>query len=182
MKLFRKHLTPEQLGAAIYEHLRAHLASDDELSISTLLRNIERLEETLPEQHQGAIMVGTMFGATMAIERSTGRWVSRRVIQGMHNEFFNHIREQGASFAQVKDWEKIVLDQGEQYRAAMEGFEEELEPPWKLGRLFLWNIIGEEEYVATQIKSATLFLLAARDAAQSLMNKYGPSLVIDVSL
>lgn len=182
MKLFRKHLTPEQLGAAIYEHLRAHLASDDKLSISALLRDIERVEETLPEQHQGAIMVGTMFGATMAIERSTGSWVSRRIVQGMHDEFFNHLREQGASSGQVSDWKKTVLDQNEQYRVAMEGFEEDLEPPWKLGRLFLWNIIGEEEYVAAQIKSATLFLLAARDAAQSLTNKYGPSLVIDGSL
>jgi hypothetical protein len=182
MKLFRKHLTPEQLGAAIYEHLRAHLASDDDLSIGALLREIGRQEESLPEQHQGAIMIGTMFGAAMAIERSTSQWVSRRITEGMHREFTSHLREQGASPDQIRDWERIVSEQNQQYRATIEGFDEDLEPPWKLGRLFLWNIIGDEEYIASQIKSATMFLLAARDAAQSLVNKYGPSLVIDVTL
>jgi len=182
MKLFRKHFTPEELGAVIYEHLRAHLASDDELSIMKFLRDIERVEENLPEQHQGAIMVGTMFGAVMAIERSTTRWISRRLTEGMHREFFSHLREQGASEAQVRDWEQIISDHYQLYRSTLEGFDEESEPPWKLGRAFLWNIIGAEEYIVSQIKHATLFLLAARDAAQSLLNKYGPTLVIDVTL
>jgi hypothetical protein len=182
MKLFKKHLTPEQLGAAIYEHLRAHLASDDELSIAALARLLHRSEEDLPEQHQGAIMVGTMFGAVMAIERSSGRWVSRRITEGMHREFYRHLREQGASEQQVRDWEQIVVDHDRLYRASLEGFDEEGEPPWKLGRQFLWNVIGAEEYVAAEIKDSTLFLLSARDAAQSLLNKYGPSLVTDVTL
>ncbi len=179
MKLFRKNLTPEELGATIYEKLRAHLASDDELSISSLLRKLCRREEDLPEQHQGAIMIGTMFGAVMAIERSSSRWIARRITEGMHREFFAHLREQGASAAQVRDWDQIVVDHEMAYRKTLVGYDEAGEPPWRLGREFLWNIIGAEEYVAAQIKEATLFLLQALDVAQSLMNKYGPTLVLD---
>jgi hypothetical protein len=179
MKLFRKNLTPEELGAIIYEKLRAHLASDDELSISSLLSKLPRREEDLPDQHQGAIMIGTMFGALLAIERSTSRWTAKRITDGMHREFFAHLREQGASPVQVKEWEQIVDDHYALYRPALEGYEEGGEAPWRLGRQFLWNIIGAEEYVATQIKEATLFLLQALDVAQSLMNKYGPTLILD---
>ena len=39
--------------------------------------------------------------------------------------------------------------------------------------------MGEEEYVAKSIKAATLFIHAARDAAQDLMNKYGPTLELN---
>ncbi len=179
MKLFRKNLTPEELGSVIYEKLRAHLASDDELSISSLLRKLSRREEDLPEQHQGAIMIGTMFGAVMAIERSTSTWTARRITGGMHREFFAHLREQGASPSQVRDWEQIVGVHETAYRKTLEGYDESGEPPWRLGREFLWNIIGSEEYVANQIKESTLFLLQALDVAQSLMNKYGPALVLD---
>lgn len=179
MKLFRKNLTPEELGAIIYEKLRAHLASDDELSISSLLAKLGRREEDLPEQHQGAIMVGTMFGAVMAIERSTSRWIAKRIMEGMHKEFFSHLSEQGASASQVRDWDQIVVVHEMAYRKTLEGYDEGGEPPWRLGREFLWNIIGSEEYVATQIKEATLFLLQALDVAQSLMNKYGPTLILD---
>jgi hypothetical protein len=179
VKLFRKNLTPEELGATIYEKLRAHLASDDELSIGALLRKLARREEELPDQHQGAFMVGTMFGAVIAIERSTSSWNAKRITDGMHREFFAHLREQGASASQVKDWEQIVNDHYAVYRTALEGYDEGGEPPWRLGRQFLWNIIGAEEYVATQIKEATLFLLQALDVAQSLLNKYGPTLILE---
>jgi hypothetical protein len=179
VKLFRKNLTPEELGGVIYEKLRAHLASDDDLSIGALLRKLTRREEDLPEQHQGAIMIATMFGAVIAIERSTSRWIAKRITEGMHREFFAHLREQGASPEQVKDWEQIVDEHYALYRAALEGYEEGGEPPWRLGRQFLWNLIGAAEYVAAQIKEATLFLLQALDVAQSLMNKYGPTLLLE---
>jgi hypothetical protein len=179
VKLFRKNLTPEELGAIIYEKLRAHLASDDELSISALLGKIERREEDLPEQHQGAIMIGTMFGAGIAIERSTSRWIAKRILDGLQREFLAHLKEQGASANQIKDWEQIVRAHFAVYRKALEGYDEAGEPPWRLGRELLWNIIGAEEYVATQIKESTLFLLEALDVAQSLMNKYGPTLILE---
>ncbi len=179
MKLFRKNLTPEELGAIIYEKLRAHLASDDELSISALLGKLSRREEELPEQHQGAIMIGTMFGAVMAIERSTSRWTAKRIAAGMQKEFLAHLREQGASDVQVREWDSIIRAHESAYRQTLEGYDESGEPPWRLGREFLWNIIGSEEYVAAQIKEATLFLLQALDVAQSLMNKYGPTLILD---
>ena len=165
----------------IYEHLRTRLASDDPLSITALLERLGRAESELPEQHQGAIMVGVMFGAVLAIERSTTRWIARRIADGMSKEFAVHLREQGASSQQVVDWQQVVVDHSMLYRHALEGYDESLEPPWKLGRQYLWLIIGTEEYVAAEIKEATLFLLQARDVAQSLMNRYGPSLITDPS-
>ena len=37
---------------------------------------------------------------------------------------------------------------------------------------------GSEEYFAMSVKIATLYILAARDASQLLLNEYGPSLAI----
>lgn len=179
MKLFRKHLTPEDLGALIYEQIRLRLASEDALSIAALLRTIERDPESLPEQHVGAVMVGSMFGAMLAVERSTSAWIADRISRGMQREFDRHLREQGASDAQIVEWEAIIADQFLLYRSALDGYEG-FEPPWKLGRLFFWNIIGAEEYVAPAIRHATLYLLAIRDAAQDLVNEHGPGLVVNV--
>lgn len=179
VKLFRKHMTPEDLGALLYEEIRHHLASEDDLSISALLRNISRTVDDVPEHHVGAIMVGAMFGAAMAIERSTSRWIADRIIDGMHREFCRHLHEQGATPEQVIDWESIIADHFLVYRSALEGYEG-YEPPWKLGRTFFWNIVGAEEYVAPAIRQATLYLLSVRDAAQELVNEYGPRLVVHV--
>ena len=66
----------------------------------------------------------------------------------------------------------------DEYRKCLEGYEG-FEPPWKLGRLFLWNITGEEKYHAISIKIATLYLLEARDVCQSLINEHGPTLVMN---
>ena len=180
MKLFRKHITPEELGALIYERIRQHLASSDALSIASLLKRLRHEPETLPEQHVGAIMVGSMFGAVLAVERSTSRWIADRIITGMQREFTRHLREQGATAEQARDWEAIVCDHFLAYRSALDGYEG-YEPPWKLGRLFYWNIVGLEEYVAPCIKEATLHLLAVRDSIQDLVNDYGPRLVVHVS-
>jgi hypothetical protein len=179
MRLFKKRLTPEELGGMIYEHLRTRLASSGPLSIAELLERLRRVEATLPEQHQGAIMVGVMFGAILAIERSTTRWIARRIIDGMHREFGEHLREQGASLQQTVEWQQMAVEQERLYRHLLEGYDEALEPPWKLGRQLLWNMTGAHEYVAVEIKEATLFLLEARDVAQSLLNQYGPTLITE---
>lgn len=180
MKLFRKHITPEELGTLIYERIRQHLASSGRLSIAALLERLRHAPENLPEQHVGAIMVGSMFGAVLAIERSTSRWIADRVVAGMQREFSRHLREQGASTEQALDWEAIVGDHFLAYRSALEGYEG-YEPPWKLGRLFYWNIVGVEEYVAPCIKEATMHLLGIQDSIQELVNDYGPTLVVNVS-
>jgi hypothetical protein len=180
VNLFRKHITPEELGALIYEKIRQHLASSDRLSIDGLLQRLRHDARNLPEQHVGAIMVGSMFGAVLAIERSTTRWIADRIIAGMQREFTRHLREQGASPEQAREWEAIICDHFLAYRSAMEGYEG-YEPPWKLGRLFYWNIVGLEEYIAPCIKEATLHLLAIQDSIQELVNDYGPRLVVHVS-
>jgi hypothetical protein len=180
VRLFRKHLTPEQLGALIYEDIRRRLSSENDLSIDALLGKLGRRADGLPEQYVGAVMVGSMFGAILAIERSTSRWIADRIIDGMQREFARHLEEQGANPDQVLEWESIIADHFLVYRSALEGYEG-YEPPWKLGRLFFWNIIGVEEYVAPAIRQATLYILAIRDAAQDLVNEYGPSLVVQIS-
>lgn len=171
----RKRHTPEQLGALMYEALRALLSSEEELSISHLAEHLREHDEMLDEHFPGEVMIGCMFAANLALERSTAPWVAERVLGGITAEFLNHLREQGATDAQVAEWETTLRGRFSEFERALDGYEG-YEPPWRLGRRFLWFLTGDEHHLALAVKDATLFLLRARDAAQELVNLYGPTL------
>ncbi len=178
MRLFRKHHTPGEVGAMVYETIRAGLASDGELSVRRLLETLDLDPGRLHEQYVGEIMIGSMFGGALAVERSTSPWMAQQICNGMTAEFLQHLKEQGADDAQVSEWEVIAKARFLEYRNCLEGYEG-YEPPWKLGRQFFWNVSGVEEYVAMSIKIATLYLLAIRDMCQSVINQYGPTLAVN---
>ena len=178
MKLFRKHCTPEELGARVYEALRAGMASDGELSLQRLLGALDVSSNELQEQYVGEVMIGAMLAATLAIERSTSAWMGEQISQGMINDFLLHLSEQGASLRQIEEWRTVVRARFDEFRRIMKGYEG-LEPPWKLGRQFYWNMSGREEYLAMNIKISTLYLLEAVDHAQEIVNLYGPTVVVD---
>ncbi len=178
MKLFRKNQTPEELGAKLYEALRAGMASETELSVERFVGSLDMPPDTLDEQYVGEVMIGAMFAAQLAVERSTWQGLARQISRGMYDEFLLHLREQGASPVQIAEWETVAAARFTDYRASLEGYEG-FEPPWKLGRQFFWAIVGTKEYRALPIKIATYYLLEARNVAQHLMNQYGPTLVVD---
>jgi len=166
-------MSPARLGSLLYEALRSGMESDGDLSMGPFLRSLER---PVGEQHEGEIMVGLMFGAVMAIERSATPHVSDEIIAGMKLAFLQHLEDQGASAIQRAEWETVVADHFLTYRHCIENYSG-FEPPWKLGRQFFWNLIGEEDHAAMLVKISTLYLLAARDHCQELLNEYGPSLL-----
>ena len=178
MKLFRKHCTPEELGARLYEALRAGMASSNDLSLERYVNSLGFSTGDLQDQYVGEVMIGAMFAAIMAIERSTSRWIGEQIRKGMVSDFLRHLKEQGASESQIGEWKTILNIRFDEYQTSLEGYEG-LEPPWKLGRQFYWNMIGTEEYQAMSIKISTLYLLEARDAAQELLNLYGPTILVD---
>lgn len=180
VKLRRKSRTPREFGAILYELMRREVESAGPLSMGGFVGRLGGSGARLHEQYAGGVMVGVMFAATLAIGRSTTAWVSRETIRGMRGEFSRHLAEQGASAAQVREWEGVVRRHFGTYRASLLDYEE-LEPPWRCGRQFLWHITGTQSYDARQIKEATLYLLAARDFAQVVVNRYGPRIVLDVS-
>ncbi|HCV43408.1 MAG TPA: hypothetical protein DGH68_07975 [Bacteroidetes bacterium] len=177
MKLFRKQIRPTELGALVYESLRKGMESADELSMDQFLRGLDKDAGEISEQYAGEIMVGLMFGAVLAVERSASARVAELIISGMKIEFFRHLEEQGANPIQRAEWEIILADRFLSYRQCLENYSG-FEPPWKLGRQFYWNLIGTEEHVAMLIKISTLYLLAARDICQEILNEYGPSLLV----
>ena len=177
MKLFRRHYSPDEVGGMIYETLRAGMASDGDLSVKVLIENLDRTEANLQDQYVGEIMIGAMFGATLAIDRSTSAWIAQHICHGMHQEFYTHLAEQGASEEQVIEWRVVVQERFQEYRRCLEQYEG-FEPPWKMGRQLFWNLTGAEEYLAMSIKIATLYVLAARDAVQPVLNQYGPSIAV----
>jgi hypothetical protein len=177
MRLFRRHYSPEEIGAMVYETLRAGMASDGDLSVRTLIENLDRTESDVEEQYVGEIMIGAMFGATLAIDRSTSPWIAEQICRGTQQEFYTHLAEQGASEEQVLEWRAVVQERFQEYRRCMEQYQG-FEPPWKMGRQLFWNLTGTEEYLAMSIKIATLYVLAARDAVQPVLNQYGPSIAL----
>lgn len=176
MTLFKKHIRPGDLGTILYEELRKGMASDSDLSMDGFLRSLDKDVSEVDEQYAGEIMVGLMFGATMAIERFASAHVAEQIMAGMKLEFFRHLEEQGADDTQRGEWETILADRFLGYRQTLEDYSG-FEPPWKLGRQFYWNLIGAEEHIAMLIKISTLYLLTARDKCQELLNKYGPLVV-----
>lgn len=153
------------------------MESKSDLSIDEFLRSLDRDIRQVNEQYAGEIAVGLMFGAVIAIERSASERVAVEIISGMKLEFLRHLEEQGANAIQRAEWEIILADRFLGYRQCLENYSG-FEPPWKLGRQFYWNLIGEEEHVAMLIKISTLYLLAARDKSQELLNKYGPLVLV----
>src|SRR5436309_11493983 len=94
LRLFKKHIRPEDLGGLLYEELRKGMESNSDLSIDGFLRSLDRDLAEANEQYAGEIMVGLMFGAVMAIERSASVHVAEQIISGMKVEFLQHLEEQ----------------------------------------------------------------------------------------
>jgi hypothetical protein len=177
--MMRKHLTPETLGALLYETLREAVASTEELAVGKLLSRLEIEEETLPRQYVGEIMAGCLYAATLAVERSASEWIGQRIVAGMKEEFVSHLREQGATPQQVQQWKGVVDRHFVEYGLSMEDYEG-LEPPWKLGRQLLQNFSGRDDHPALSVKHATEYLVTMQTLAQQVLNDYGPRL--DTSL
>ena len=176
-----KSTSAGELGTALYEHLRAALEGDGPLSLSSLFAALTQRGMEADLNFAGEAMIGAMFGAAIATDRSTTSVMGREILEGMTREFNSHLREQGASAEQQVEWLVILKDRFQAFRTAMEGYDG-LEPPWKLGREFLWNLTGLEEYDALLIKRATGYLMDAVDAAQRLLNDLGPRLKLDPTL
>ena len=178
MRLFRKHHTPAEVGAIVYETLRSSLAAaSGPLTIGHLLGLLGRAEGNMPEMHVGEIVCGAMFAASIALERSVPRWMAAEILRGMRDELSRHLHEQGAADDQVAEWERILDARSAAYRESLADYDG-LEPPWKLGRAFLWNVTGERLYNALAIKHATHYILALRDRAQEAINAYGPTIEV----
>lgn len=178
MHIFQKNLRPADLGTAIYERLRKGMQSTDDLSMNGLLSGLEVLPEELDSQYIGEIMIGLMFGATLAIESHAGQRAAQQVIASMKAEFLSHLDEQGATSIQRAEWESVLADRFLAYRRSLDGYSG-FEPPWKLGRTFFWRIIGREVHIAMCVKICTLYLLAARDLCEQMLKEYGPRLQME---
>ena len=181
MRVFQRRKTPESFGALLYEALRAGLALPGPLSLEDFAGKLSDEGELLDDQHPGEIVVGAMYAATMAVDRSTQRSVADRIVAGMTGEFLRHLGEQGASTLEVGQWRSIMNAHFADYRDILIRYEE-LEPPWKFGRQLLWCLTGSEDHTALAVRDATQFLLAVRDAAQEVVNMHGPSLLLDTGV
>lgn len=177
MSLFQKNLSPSDLGAHLYETLRRSMQSDGELSMQHLLTGLELVPEELHPQYVGEIMVGLMFGATLAIESSATPRIANQIISALKAEFLSHLEEQGASPLQCAEWEAVLANRFLTYREALEGYTG-FEPPWKLGRALFWHIIGQEVHIAMCVKICTLYIMAARDVCTAILKEQGPRLTL----
>ncbi len=181
MGLFQKNLRPADLGIFIYERLRKGMQSSDDYSMANLLSGLEIAKGKLDEQHVGEIMIGLLFGATLAIESGASVPAAQQVVSSMKAEFLNHLHEQGATPIQKAEWEAVLADRFLTYRKCLEGYSG-FEPPWRLGRAFFWNIIGKEIHIAMSVKVCTLYLLAAKNMSTELLQELGPRLHMEPQL
>jgi len=179
MSPLRKHRTPEEFGALLYETIREAVAATRELSITGLLTGLQLQDGRLSEQYEGEIVIACLFGATMALERSTPFVIRQRITEGVQQEFIRHLAEQGASDGDCQEWRRVVRAQFAEYGDCVEGYEGE-ELPWKLGRQFLWHLTGGRDHVASSLRHAAQYILRARELAQRLINEHGPHLRLEL--
>jgi hypothetical protein len=171
-----ERLTPEELGASIYELLRTGLGDNGPLSMRHLSEDVAITNTDPNDQQAGEAMIGCLFGAVLAVERSTPPWICRRIRTGLETEFFRHLFEQGAAVPQVEEWRAIQAEHFVEYFKRLQGHQG-TEPPWELGRQFAWNLTGTEQTDELAIRRATLYILAARDLAQSHIDLHEPHLL-----
>lgn len=157
--------TDEELGALLYEHLRRQVAGDGVLSTETLRRALETSLVGVHDQFQGEAMLGCLFAAVLAIEETTPAARSSVVRAGLENEFYRHLREQGANDHQVEEWRAVLAEHFVEYFRSVQGH---TAPPLPadLGREFLWNLTGIEEEDPGLVEAATVYLMAARYVAR----------------
>jgi hypothetical protein len=179
MARLRKHLTPEEFGALLYETVREGVAATKELSMTGLLTGLELGDGLLSEQYEGEIVIACLFGATLALERSTPAVIRTRIVDGLQQEFVRHLGEQGALPEHCQEWREVFRAHFREYGVCLEGYDGD-EPPWKLGRQFLWHLTGRRDHAARSIRHAALYLLRARDLAQHLINEHGPRLRLEL--
>lgn len=174
--MFKKRHTPEELGSLIYESVRTEMEGDSSLSIRYLIEELGKDEAQLQEQYIGVVMIAGIFGAVLAIERSTPPWVCRRIRTGLETEFFKHLFEQGASSQEVEEWRAVQIEHFLGYFKAIEG-KNGGELPTELGWEFVWNLAGIEDDDEIVSQRAALYIMTARDHAQAIIDEHEPQLL-----
>ena len=174
--MFKKKYTPEELGALIYESVRSEMEGDAELSIHYFIEELGKQESELQEQYVGVVMIACLFGAVLAIERSTAPWVCRRIRTGLETEFFKHLFEQGASDQEVEEWRAVQAEHFLGYFKALEG-KSGGELPVELGWELVWNLAGVEDDDDLVAQRAALYVMASRDHTQRIIDEHEPNLL-----
>ncbi len=174
--MFRKRYTPEQFGAMLYEVLREGMAAEGPLSLRRLQDMLGVPQAHLRDQYVGEVMIGGMFGAVLAIERSTPPWLCRRIRSGLEREFFKHLFEQGAAEREAEEWQVVLFEHFVLYFKTMPPGETEVSR--ELGRRFFLHIAGMEPPDEDTLTACRHFLNAARDTAQHLVDEHEADLLL----
>ncbi|MCC6396758.1 MAG: hypothetical protein IT282_07035 [Bacteroidetes bacterium] len=165
--------TPEETGKLLYEHLRQEITGPGILSMNRLREIFEEQLTGLGGQFEGELIIGCMFAAVLAIEETTHPPMGQAVRRGLEGEFQRHLREQGASEAQIEEWQVVLGEHFAEYFQSVQGNADPALPA-ALGREFVWNLTGVEEEHAGLIEASTVYLTAARIVARRLLRQHLP--------
>ncbi len=165
--------TPVETGTLLYERLRQEIAGQGILSMGRFRELFEEQVNGLGDQFEGELIIGCMFAAVLAIEETTHPPMGEAVRKGLEEEFQRHLREQGASEAQIEEWRVVLGEHFAEYFRSVQGHTDPALPP-ALGREFMWNLTGVEEENGGLIEASTVYLTAARIVARRLLRQHLP--------
>jgi hypothetical protein len=171
MHLFTK--TPQEMGVQLYEALRRELEPPGVLSVERLCNDLIEGGAIPHDQSTGEAMIGCLFAAVIAIESSAWRAHAAAIRTGAEAEFLRHLAEQGATAAQVEEWEAVMRDRFAEFFQCLDA-DASGALPESLGESLVLHLTGADDVTPYAALRATQYLTSARAKVRFLLDKAPP--------
>lgn len=172
----KKRLSPDKLGQVLYQAIQMGLSHRSELSINSLLDQLEFTENDLISQYEIEVILALMYQVIHAVSNKYEYPAAGYILNGTTKEFLSHSKEMGATNKQLEIFISLFEIRSKQYAEAEEN-KTLYGPAYWIGKTFLENLTGAEQDILdldTPIKIAVCsdFLTASLVEVDSVLQKY----------
>jgi len=173
MSFFKKKIAARDLGDVIYAHIRYEVMSQDSpLFHSKLISQLEENLDHLPPAYILELLIGSLFGALLSIEKKYQYPKAGVIIDGMRDAFISHAQQIIQSLA-ITDEEmtSLIVQRFHEYYESLNN-KSGAGPAWHLGKAYYWNILGHKKEEPTGPTYSGLYILKFTEFADSILKEY----------
>jgi hypothetical protein len=173
MSLFKKKISAYDLGDVIYSHIRYEVMSQDSpLFHCKLISQLEENLDDLPPAYILELLIGSLFGALLSIEKKYQYPNAGAIIDSMRHSFNSHAQPIIQSLAITDNqMTSLIVQRFHEYYESLNN-KEGAGPVWHLGKAYYWNIIGHKKEEPTGPTYCGLYILKFTKFADSILKEY----------
>jgi len=172
MSFFKKRISAHELGDVIYAHIRYEVMSPDSpLFHAKLISQLEENPDGLPPAYILELLIGSLFGALLSIEKKHPYPKAGIIIDTIRNTFISHAQPIMQNLA-ITDEEMttLIIQRFHEYHESLDitgaG------PGWHLGKAYYWNILGRKKEDPKGPTYSSLYILKFADFADGILKGY----------